>query len=693
LAAALSLAGFPLQAAEGGHEHPGKPAAKVDTAYVVRNAAETAEWPSYGLNYGENRFSTLKSIDTDNVSNLGLAWSYDLQSKRGIEATPLVVDGVMYVTASWSVVHAIDARTGKKLWTFDPQVPRKTGSYACCDVVSRGVALYQGRVYLGTLDGRLIALDAGSGKKLWVRDTRTSDKMAITITGAPRVYDGKVLIGCGGGEFDLRGYIAAYDAKSGKPLWRWFTVPGNPAKPFENKAMEMAAKTWDPAGKYWQAGGGGPVWNTIAYDPELRLVYFGVGNGLPWSYQSRSPSGGDNLFLSSIVALHLDTGEYAWHYQETPGESWDYDADADIILADLMIEGKPRKALIHAPKNGFFFVLDRSNGQFISAKNYVPVNWASGYDDKGRPTMLPSSGQKSDRPFEAIPGAFGGHNWQSMSFNPELGLAYIPAQHVPVTMQHNSQWKMGERNIGDPMSGLGWNLGMLLGPIPPESQPFGRLIAWDPVQQKEVWRHEYVAPWNGGTLTTAGKLVFQGTADGRLVALDARDGRALWDTALGTGAVAAPMTYELDGRQYVSIAAGWGGVFGESNRVSEHTVPGTVYTFVLGGQAKKPDFVEIQRNTLLAGVKYKPELAKEGGALYVSHCLFCHGVPGVDKGGNIPNLGYSAPAIIENLDKFVFKGPMMPLGMPDFSGKLSAEEVEKIKAFIQGTADSIRASS
>ncbi|SEQ84349.1 quinohemoprotein ethanol dehydrogenase [Solimonas aquatica] len=662
---------------------------RVDGAFISSNAAETRDWPSVGLDYAETRYSRLAQINGGNVKNLGLVWAYNLGSTRGVEATPLVVDGVMYVTASWSVVHAIDVRTGKALWTYDPKVPKETAAIACCDVVNRGVALYHGKVFVASLDGRLIALDANSGKKVWEQDTRLSAKLPFTITGAPRVIKGKVMIGNGGAELGLRGYITAYDAETGKQAWRFFTVPGDPAQPFENKAMEMAAKTWDPSGEYWKGGGGGTVWNSIAYDADLNLMYIGVGNGSPWSHKARSPAGGDNLFLGSVVALNPDTGEYVWHYQETPGDNWDYTSTQDIILADVKIEGKPRKVLMHAPKNGFFFVVDRTNGKFISAKNFVDVNWATGYDSNGRPIEL-AEARSTTTAFDAVPGPFGGHNWHSMSFSPKLGLAYIPVQNIPLVMQHDPSWSFGSNKPGQPMSGIGWNTAMHLNTRPPKSLPFGRLIAWDPIQQREVWRHNHVSPWNGGTLATAGDLVFQGSADGRFAAYDARTGESLWETPVGTGVIAAPSSYEVDGKQYVSIAVGWGGVYGEAARATERNTPGTVYTFALGGTAKAPDFVQYQMSGLLTGVKYNPADVPAGTALYVSHCVFCHGVPGVDKGGHIRNLGYVPAAEIENLDKFVFKGPMMPLGMPDFTGKLSKEDVEKIKAFIQGTADAVR---
>jgi len=665
-------------------------AANLDQAKIIANAADTKDWPSYGLDYAGTRFSQLKQIDTGNVKSLGLAWSYDLESTRGIEATPLVVDGVMYVTASWSVVHAIDARTGKKLWTYDPKVPRKDGYKACCDVVNRGVALYLGKVYVGSLDGRLIALDARTGKKVWEQDTIIDHSHAYTVTGAPRVLKGKVIIGNGGAELGVRGYVTAYDAKSGKQAWRWFAVPGDPSKPFEDESMAAAAKTWDPSGKYWENGGGGTIWNSMVFDPDLNLLYLGTGNGGPWARNKRSPAGGDNLYVASIVALDPDTGKYVWHYQETPGDNWDYTSAQDLILADIKLDGVLRKVILHAPKNGFFFVVDRTNGQFISANNFVNVNWATGYDKNGRPIEV-ADARSTDKPFDAVPGPFGGHNWQSMSYSPLTGLAYFPAQNVPLVLAEDKAWKQhGSNTPGTTMSDVGWNLGMQLNPRAPTSEPFGRLIAWDPVQQKQVWSQEQVSPWNGGALSTAGNLVFEGTADARFIAFNATTGEKLWQSPTGTGVIAAPITYEIDGKQYVTIAAGWGGVYGEAHRASETHVPGTVYTFVLGGKMPLPAFTQYQLGSLLAGVKYDPKDVPEGTALYVSGCVICHGVPGVDKGGNVPNLGYVDKAVIENLDKFVFNGPFVSSGMPDFTGKLSAQEVEKIKAFIQGTADAIR---
>jgi len=664
------------------------PAARVDENMIRSNAASTREWPTYGLDYAETRFSRLDRINEGNVKNLGLLWTYGLESTRGVEATPLVVDGIMYITASWSVVHAIDARTGKRLWTYDPEVPRELGYKGCCDVVNRGVALYQGKVYVGSFDGRLIALDAGTGARVWEQDTVIDHSRSYTITGAPRVYKGNVLIGNGGAEYGVRGYVTAYDAGTGELRWRWFVVPGDPALPYENEAMAKAAETWDPAGRYWEAGGGGTPWDTMAYDPELNLVYIGTGNGSPWNHKLRSPAGGDNLYLASLVALDADTGEYVWHYQETPGDNWDYTSTQPMILADIEIDGEPRKVILHAPKNGFFFVIDRTDGSFISADPFVDVNWATGYDAAGRPMEIPAA--RGNEPYDSIPGAYGAHNWHPMSFNPGTGLVYLPAQNIPLNIQPDNDWTLNANLPGRPHAGLGWNLGILAGAPSADNKPFGRLLAWDPVARREAWSVALGSPWNGGTLTTAGNLVFQGTADGRFVAYHAVSGEKLWESTVGTGIVAAPASYEIDGQQYVSVAAGWGGVYGLSQRAADHIGPGTVFTYALGGHAPMPEFPEYSPGTLVTGVAYDPGQVQAGAGLYVSHCLFCHGMPGVNNGGNIRNLGYMSADALGRLETFLFAGPMVSEGMPDFTGLLSAEDVEKIKAFIQSSADSAR---
>ncbi|WJY22094.1 PQQ-dependent dehydrogenase, methanol/ethanol family [Fontisubflavum oceani] len=661
----------------------------IDTDAIIANDAHDRNWLNYGLNYAETRYSQLDAITTDNVGELGLEWSYNLNSDRGVQSTPIVVDGVMYVTASWSIVHALDAVTGEQLWVYDPEVPGDFGERGCCDVVNRGVAVYDGMVFVGAFDGYLHAIDAATGERVWVTDTIENREMSYTITGAPRVINGNVLIGNGGAEFGVRGYISAFDAATGEMSWRWYVVPGDPALPYENAAMEMAAETWDPSAEYWLAGGGGTIWDAMAYDPDLNLLYVGTGNGSPWNQHLRSPAGGDNLFLASIVALNPDTGDYVWHYQNTPGDTWDYTSTQHIILADLEIDGEMRQILMQAPKNGFFYVIDRTNGEFISAEPFVETTWATAYDENGRPIENPAA-RSRDEPFETVPSAYGAHNWHPMSYNPDTGLVYIPAQGVPLVQSTDPNWALNSHQPMSTMSGVGWNLGYLFNVVAPEATPFGHLLAWDPVAQREVWRAEYVSPWNGGTLTTAGNLVFQGTADGRFIAYNATTGEALWQVPVTSGVVAAPNTWEHDGQQYVTIAVGWGGVYGLMQRATDRVGAGRVFTFRVGADQPMPEAELSSRLELVSGVPYDPEHVGEGLAIYVSNCLFCHGVPGVNNGGAIPNLGYSTPDVLMNANAWILDGIGVDNGMPSFAERLSEEDVTRLVAFIQGTADAVR---
>src|SRR5712664_4064582 len=535
--------------------------ANVDSSRLINADQQPGNWMSYGRTYSEQRFSPLNQINDQNVGQLALAWYVDLDTRRGQEATPVVVDGVMYFTTAWSKVFAVKAATGEKIWSYDPKVPPEWAVNACCDVVNRGVAVWQGKVFVGTLDGRLVALDAASGKPVW--ETLTIDpKYPYTITGAPRVVKGKVLIGNGGAEFGVRGYISAYDAATGKMVLRFYTIPGDPSQPYESPVLEKAAKTW--TGQPRKLAGGGTVWDSISYDPDLDLVYFGVGNGTPWDRHARSPQGGDNLFLSSVVALRADSGEYVWHYQETPGDAWDSDSAESLILADLTINGSPRKVLLHAPKNGFFYVLDRATGELLSAKPYTAVSWANSMDLKtGRPILNPATiyeNQKSGSPL--VPGPDGGHTWHSMSFSPLTGLAYIPVSDsgfLYKSGQHSRQSVLAF-NVGIDFVAAGM-------PQKPEIKKAifatikGHLSAWDPLQQKEIWRVDRKTPTNGGLLSTAGNLVFEGTAQGNLEAYRTDNGQKLWSADAQSGVVAAPMTYTVNGEQYVAVLAGWGGVF------------------------------------------------------------------------------------------------------------------------------------
>lgn len=632
------------------------------------------DWPAHGRDAAETRFSPLNSINTSNVKRLGLAWSYDTQSSRGLEATPLVVNGTMYATASWSVVFALDARTGKQLWRWDPEVARSYGQRACCDVVNRGVAFSDGRVFASILDGRLAALDASTGKLIWQVQT-TDPSQPYTITGAPRVVKGKIIIGNGGAEFGVRGYISAYDAATGKLAWRFYTVPGDPAKRFESPALERAAKTW--SGQWWKMGGGGTAWDSFAYDPALDLLYAGTGNGSPWIRELRSPQGGDNLYLCSILALRPGTGELVWHYQTTPGDTWDYTSTQQIILADLDIAGRKRQVLMQAPKNGFFYVLDRRTGELLSADPFSKVTWASHVDlNTGRPVETPNARFETGTQI-ITPGPFGAHNWHSMSFHPKTGLVYIPAQEVPFPYTRNPDFKYrpGWRNEGVVRH--------------PSDQPFsptpGYLLAWDPRAREERWRVNHKSNANGGTLATAGDLVFQGAASGYFAAYHAATGEKLWEVFLGNGIVAAPIAFELDGRQYVSILAGWGGADGVIlglNASGAYKAPGRLWTFSLDGvQPLAPVRSRMRPPLTRVSSDASPEKIERGMALYAETCAGCHG-RGASSGGVISDLRYSSPSVFNNYPAILLDGTYLELGMPSFKGRLTPAEVDSIRAFV-----------
>lgn len=685
----LILLGCREKLETGSAEHISKVTLAVDDQRL-RQADQTPEdWLSYGRNYSEDRFSILDQINTENVDSLGLAWSYNMQQQRGIEATPIVVDGIMYVTGNYSMVYAINARNGELIWKYDPEVDAMVGIKACCGAVNRGVALYKGMVYVGALDGRLIALDAATGQFNW--EVVTVDTTAnYTITGAPRVVDGKVVIGNGGAEYGVRGYVTAYDAMTGQQEWRFYTVPGDPGRPFESKAMEEAAKTW--TGEWWKYGGGGTAWDAMAYDPDLDLLYIGVGNGSPWPRLYRSPEGGDNLYLSSIVALNAQNGELVWYYQTTPGDNWDYTATQHLILADLVIDGTDRKVIMQAPKNGFFYVIDRTNGTFISAEPYVYTNWAKSIDPQtGRPIETDRSGYE-EGDVQIFPSVFGGHNWQPMAYNPETGLVYIPAQENSLVFGHDSKWSFveapGRPNLGIVWGGEGPKDQVLMDSLAPDPDPVGRLIAWDPIDQKEVWRVSYDEVWwNGGVLTTGGGLVLQGGGSGHFSVYDAGTGEKLWETDLGTGVMAPPVAYEIDGTQYISVAVGWGGPLGKGKQFTDHNFPGTVYTFMLGGKTPYPDYPEPEPKTL-AEFEFSAEESAlaEGGKLYLQHCQHCHGVIARETGGSMPDLGYINEGVYNNFENIVLKGVLAANGMPKFAGQLQSEEVEQIRSYILSQA-------
>jgi quinohemoprotein ethanol dehydrogenase len=658
---------------------------RVDAARLLAASGDTENWLTYGRTWSEQRFVPLSDINSNNVERLGLAWYFDLPTRRGIESTPLVVDGTLYVTTSWSMVYALDARNGAEIWHYNPEVPKIWARYACCDAVNRGVAAWGDKVFVGTLDGYLVALDRKTGKVAW-RVNTIDREQPYTITGAPRVVKGKVIIGNGGAEFGVRGYVSAFDSETGEQVWRFYTVPGNPADGFENEAMASAAETW--SGEWWKQGGGGTVWDSMAFDPVADLLYIGVGNGSPWNRNIRSPEGGDNLYLSSIVALRPDTGDYVWHYQTTPGESWDYTATQSIILADIEINGAPRKVLMQAPKNGFFYVRDRLTGEFISAEPYVPVNWASHIDKlSGRPVETENA-RYENGPQLALPAPFGGHNWHPMSFNPNTGLVYVPAQELPWLYVNDDdfeftkgQWNTGTNRAAgdfptDPMQIMQLGANMR-----------GFLLAWDPVKQEEAWRYQHAGPWNGGTLTTAGNLVFQGNVIGELAAYSADKGERLWSFATQTGITAGPVSYELDGKQYVSVAVGWGTLLGILGGPTVAPLQmqnrSRVLTFRLDAANELPPLpaTVVHREPEVTMPVGSDQQIATGHAIYVKRCLACHGF-GVVSGGLVQDLRLSTEAVHTQWIDIVLGGQRQVLGMPAFAGILTAEEAEDVRLYV-----------
>jgi quinohemoprotein ethanol dehydrogenase len=682
----LASIAFVEKTKPGSALHIAKVVGAVQDKQISTIEDNSGDWLTYGRNYGEERFSPLGQITKENVGQLGLAWSLNLGTKRGIEATPLVVDGIMFISGPWSVVYAINTRNGKLLWTYDPQVPKEFGEKACCDVVNRGVAMYKGNIFVGTLDGRLVSINAATGKKKWEVLTVSHDR-SYTITGAPRVMDGKVLIGNGGAEFGVRGYVTAYDAMTGKKIWRFYTVPGNPANGFEHPEMKEAVKTWN--GEWWKYGGGGTAWDAFAYDPKLKLIYVGTGNGSVWNREIRSPGGGDNLYLSSILAIHAETGKLKWHYQTTPGDSWDFTAVQQIILTQLEIKGKKREVLMQAPKNGFFYVLDRNTGELLSAEPYVYVNWASKVDMKtGRPVEAPNARYlKSNE--QIYPMAYGGHNWQAMAFNPITKLVYIPAREISM-IYGNEQNFVYDKDY--------WSLGIGKNPANPTNmdskgpKSHGKLIAWDPVQNKEVWSKKEKSIWNSGVLTTS-DLVFQGNAEGDFNALDAKTGQVIWTKNLGTGIVAPPITYLVDGVQYVTIAVGWGGVVSLKNKNTEQINPGTIYTFAIGKNAAMPVFEkEAKKEYVTLAVDISDTQVAKGEDLFDKYCSACHTLAPNNPGGTIPNLTYSHPDIMGAFHQIVGDGIFLPKGMPKFKGRLSDADITNIKGYILSSAKKNRES-
>ncbi len=673
---------------------------QINSKRIINANKEPHNWLSHGRDYNEQRYSPLDQINKQTISKLELEWSLDMGTTRGLEATPIIDNGIMFVSSTWSVVHAIDAKTGKELWVYDPNVPRSWARKVCCDVVNRGVAVWEGQVYFGTIDGRLISLDAVTGEKTWEINTLIDTSKDYTITGAPRIANGKVFIGNGGADMGgVRGYVSAYNVKNGNLEWRFFTVPGDPSLPFEHPEMEMAAETWN--GQWWVMGGGGTVWNSIVYDPEFNQVYLGTGNGSPWNQQIRSPGGGDNLFLSSIVALNADTGRMNWYYQTTPMERWDYTATQDIMLTELEVDGAERKVLMQAPKNGFFYVLDRKTGELLRANNYVETNWATHVDLKtGRP-VLNTNKDYYKKAVWILPGTYGGHGWQAMSYDPKQKLVFIPTMEIAAihkvkkSFSKTGLFKMQPQTVN---TGTEFNLfdtvpDMADGEsIPPIT---GELKAFDPITGKTKWSVKHEQFWNGGPLTTAGSLVFQGNGSGFFEAYNVENGERVWSKNVRIGIMAPPVTFMIDGEQYISILAGDGGAsnflgdnFGEwKGKLAsiKYGNFGKLLTFKLNGKSKIEEIPEKNLNIPEQPIiNTSLENIKAGQDIYANYCAICHG-SGV-HGKTISDLRYMSSNTHEYFNEIVLNGMLEENGMKGFSDLLSDKNVFEVYSYIVDVA-------
>lgn len=664
----------------------------------LSDRSNTSDWLAYGRTHYEQRFSPLEQVSVDNISRLKPTWYKALPDEMGLTTTPLVVDGVYYYTGNVNVVTALDARTGETLWTFDPKVGeaiRAKKQRRVFWIYSRGLATYGDKLYMVTWDGRLIALNRKTGEPVW--ETRALPlNSALQLTMAPKAANGKILIGNGGTEAGpTRGWVAAYDAETGREEWRWYVVPGNPRWGFEDPSQEAAAETW--TGEWWEHGGGGNVWHGFTYDPEFDQFIIGTGNGSPWNRKVRSPGGGDNLYLCSLVALDAETGAYKWHVQQAPGETWDYNSNMDITLADLTIDGQDRKVALHAPKNGFFYVVDRSNGKVISAEKFAPANWSTHFDLEAQRHVVPDSAFFPDGEATIYPSAYGAHSWISQSYNPETGLVYIPTQNLANvftdqgedtdTSWRNDNWK------------LGIAVGVVFEPVP--GHPRGTLTAWDPVKQEAAWTVEHDFYWGGGTLTTAGNLVFQSEPTGKLKAYNATTGEQVWEYDAGLGITSAPIAYELDGKQMISVLVGPGGAFtsnfgggGELGFEGHGWKYGVherrLITFALDGMAEVPKQVAAAFAKPIVDQNFTvdEDKAAHGAGVYaLNFCLLCHGA-GAQAGAVAPDLRESETFMSGNMDtlKSVLRdGSLTERGMPIFPA-LTDEEIEAMQHYIRKRA-------
>ena len=656
----------------------------VDEARVIAAGdAEPGSWLAHGQTYDELRFSTLTQINRDTVGILGLAWVKNLDNPFRQQSTPLVIDGVMYFTDPWSVAYAVDAKTGEEIWRFDPETDRNSMRYSCCGgPANRGMAAYKGKLYFATFDARLVAVDQATGEKVWdVDTTHYPTNNPYTITGAPRAVHGKVFIGQSSSEFGLRGHLSAYDADTGELAWRFFTVPGDPSKPFEHPELEEAAKTW--SGEWWKLGGGGTVWHAIVYDAKFDQLLFGTGNGAPWPRKIRSPGGGDNLFLGGVMSVNANTGRMNWFYQMTPADNWDFNACQDIALLDMEIDGKVRSVLLQGPKNGFFYVLDRENGELLRANPYVRLNWATHIDmETGRPVENPEMAY-DEKPQWVLPSNAGGHSWQAMAVDPDRGIAYLPVQDMPAWYGlPQSFLDTGEFEL-DPNR---MSLGVDMRPhedAPPRPESSGYLKAIDPLTGEEVWSVQRATPYNGGALATAGGLVFQGDAAGQLAAYDADNGSLLWEYDTQGNTPASPITYEIDGEQYLAVLVGrvW----------RREGSDGRLMVFKLGAEEGEatPEQLEAADIPEPPPLTVSEEDIGRGEVLYNRTCVGCHGLGAVATIN--ADLRMMSGETHERFQDIVRGGVLADKGMLSFAAAVNEEEAELIRQYVISQALKARA--